>query len=123
MARKAATLCGVRITTSKTQMPPFTKAWAKSAAQRASCIVNTGITGVRANIWRSVRAVISGLQGSEPELLNAARPATFQAPIQAEKIVWMWCACVSARSIHAQGFGKLTFSLSAQGDSMGMTVG
>jgi hypothetical protein len=25
--------------------------------------------------------------------------------------------------VHAQGFGKLTFSLSAQGDSMGMTVG
>jgi hypothetical protein len=91
MARKAATLCGVRITTSKTQMPPFTKAWAKSAAQRASCIVKTGITGVRANIWRMERAVISGLQGLEleQEPLNVARPATIQASIQAEKIVWM----------------------------------
>jgi len=104
-------------------MPPFTKAWAKSAAQRASCIVKTGITGVRANIWRSVRAVISDLQGSELESLNAARPAAIQAAIQSEKLVWMWCAFFLPDEVHAQGFGKLTFSLSAQGDSMGMTVG
>jgi hypothetical protein len=70
-------------------MPPFTKACAKSPAQRASCIVKTGITGVRANMWRRVRAVISGLQGSELESLNAAKPAINQAAIQAGKIVWM----------------------------------